>query len=156
MLFAVEQLMEVNMGTLDKLKFVAVAPKRKQSIAEERRQKVVQQLTEQLKLAEAAMGGAPYQRIKQVWITDTDGNRTRAAKPARIRLWWQDGDNGTVQFVLRYGARPLEVRTGMAAVEVAKMADLPALIKTLMQAVNQVELDTQLAMAAVSRKPKGR
>ena len=156
MLLAVEELMEVNMGTLDKLKFVAAAPKRKQSIAEERRQKMVQQLTEQLKLAEAALGGVPYQRIKQVWITDTDGNRTRAAKPARIRLWWQDGDNGTVQFVLRYGARPLEVRTGMAAVEVAKMADLPALIKTLMQAVEAGELDTQLAMAAVSRKPKGR
>jgi hypothetical protein len=61
----------------------------------------VQQLTEQLKLAEAALGGPAYQRIKQVWITDTDGNRTQAAKPARIRLWWQDGDNGCVQFVQR-------------------------------------------------------
>jgi len=48
------------------------------------------------------------------------------------------------------------MRTGLAAIEVAKMAELPAVIKTLLSAVQQGELDTQLAMAAVSRRPKGR
>lgn len=144
------------MGALEKLKLVAFAAKRKKSAADERRDKMTAQLTEQLKLVVAALGGLPYERKKIIWETDAQGNRQRVEANTRVRPWWQDGDNGTVQFVLRYGARPLEVRTGMAAVEVAKIADLPALIKTLMQAVDQGELDTQLAMAAVSRKPKGR
>jgi hypothetical protein len=73
---------------------------------------------------------------------------------ADIRQWWQELENGTVQFAVRYGTKPLEMRTGLAAVEVAKLADLPAMIKTLIAAVQAGELDTQMAMAAVGRKPK--
>ena len=85
MLLAVEQLMEVNMGTLDKLKFVAVAPKRKQSIAEERRQKVVQQLMEQLKLAQAA--GLPPEK----WSSLRYGFRaiSRMKECPRRRTSWK-------------------------------------------------------------------
>lgn len=55
---AVEELMEVNMGALEKLKLVALAPKRKKSATNERRDKMVSQLTEQLKVVDAALGDA--------------------------------------------------------------------------------------------------
>ncbi|ESW60653.1 MAG: hypothetical protein Q27BPR15_10685 [Rhodobacter sp. CACIA14H1] len=146
--------MEVNMGTLEKLKLVALAPKRKKSATDERRDKMVSQLTEQLKVVEAALGGPAYVRKKIVWETDGEGNRKRVEADARLRQWWQEQENGTVQFAVRYGTKPLEMRTGLAAVEVAKLADLPAMIKTLIAAVQAGELDTQMAMAAVGRKPK--
>ncbi len=46
------------MGALEKLKLVALAPKRKKSATDERRVKMVSQLTEQLKVVEALLGGA--------------------------------------------------------------------------------------------------
>ncbi len=144
------------MGTLEKLKLVALAPKRKKSATDERRDKMVSQLTEQLKVVEAVLGGPAYVRKKVIWETDAEGNRKQAEADARVRQWWQEQENGTVQFAVRYGTKPLEMRAGLAAVEVAKLAELPVIIKTLIVAVQAGELDTQMAMAAVGRKPKGR
>jgi hypothetical protein len=142
------------MGVLDKLKIVALAPKVKGSVEQNRRAKLAEQLTEQLKLAEAALGGPAYQRSKTVWITDDAGNRSKVERPVKARLWWTVGTSGSVQFGLRYGAVPLEVKPGMSAVEVSKLADVPLLIKTLLQAVDQGEFDEAIDAVTNSRKPR--
>ena len=142
------------MGVLDKLKIVALAPKVKGSVEQNRRAKLAEQLTEQLKLAEAALGGPAYQRSKTVWITDNAGNRSKVERPVKARLWWTVGTSGSVQFGLRYGAVPLEVKPGMSAVEVSKLADVPLLIKTLLQAVDQGEFDEAIDAVTNSRKPR--
>lgn len=144
------------MAVLEKLKLVTLGPKRKASAEQERRQKLVQQLSEQLKLAEAALGGTAYERTKQSWGTDAGGVRIRVEKPVKVRQWWQVGDGGVVQFGLRYGAVPLELKKGMNAVEVAKLVDLPALIKSLVQAVELGELDTAIEMTVTARKSGSR
>lgn len=144
------------MGVLDKLKIVALAPKVKRSMEQDRRVKLVEQLTEQLKIVEAALGGAAYQRSKAVWITDDAGNRTKAQRPVKLRQWWTVGANGAVQFGLRYGALPLEVKAGMSAVEVSKLADIPLLIKALVQAVDQGELDAAIDAVTAARKGKSK
>jgi hypothetical protein len=144
------------MGVLDKLKIVALAPKVKRSVEQDRRVKLVEQLTEQLKIVEAALGGAAYQRSKAVWITDDAGNRSKAQRPVKLRQWWTVGANGAVQFGLRYGAVPLEVKAGMSAVEVTKLADVPLLIKALVQAVDQGELDAAIDAVTTARKSKAK
>lgn len=144
------------MGVLDKLKIVALAPKVKRSVEQDRRVKLVEQLTEQLKIVEATLGGAAYQRSKSVWITDDLGNRTKAQRPVKLRQWWTVGANGAVQFGLRYGAVPLEVKAGMSAVEVSRLADIPLLIKALVQAVDQGELDAAIDAVTAARKGKSK
>lgn len=144
------------MGVLDKLKIVALAPKVKHSVEQDRRVKLVEQLTEQLKIVEAALGGATYQRSKSVWITDDAGNRSKAQRPVKLRQWWTVGANGAVQFGLRYGAVPLEVKAGMSAVEVSKLTDIPLLIKALVQAVDQGELDAAIDAVTAARKGKSK
>lgn len=134
------------MGVLDKLKIVALAKQVKDTVEQERRKKLADQLTEQLKLAEAALGGVAYQRTKAAWDTDADGNRYRVQRPVKLRQWWTVGDGGTVQFGVRYGALPLQLQPGKTAVEVAKLADLPVVIKTLLQAVDAGELDVAMAL----------
>ncbi len=47
------------MGVLDKLKIVALAPKTKRSVEQDRRAKLVEQLAEQLKLVEATQDRCP-------------------------------------------------------------------------------------------------
>ena len=134
------------MGVLDKLKIVAMAKKTKGTVEQERRKKLAEQLTEQLKLAEAVLGGVTYQRTKAAWDTDAAGNRYRVQRPVKLRQWWTVGDGGTVEFGVRYGAVPLQLQPGKTAVEVAKLADLPVVIKTLMQAVEAGELDAAMAL----------
>jgi len=146
MLTADAMLLEVNMGVLDKLKIVALAKPVRGTVEQERRKKLAGQLTEQLKLAEAALGGVAYQRTKAAWDTDADGNRHRVQRPVKLRQWWTVGDGGAVQFGVRYGAVPLQMQPGKTAVEVAKLADLPLVIKTLMQAVEAGELDAAMAL----------
>ena len=142
------------MGVLDKLKIVALVTKTKGTVEQERRKKLAGQLTEQLTLAEAALGGVAYQRTKATWETDADGNRHRVQRPVKLRQWWTVGDGGVVQFGVRYGAVPLQMQPGKAAVEVTKLADLPAVIKTLLQAVEAAELDAAVAAAMGLRGAK--
>ena len=142
------------MGVLDKLKIVALAKQVKGTVEQERRKKLAEQLTEQLKLAEAALGGITYQRTKAAWDTDADGHRYRVQRPAKLRQWWTVGDGGAVQFGVRYGAVPLQLQPSKTAVEVAKLADLPVVIKTLLQAVDAGELETAVAAAMGSRGAK--
>jgi hypothetical protein len=154
MLTADAMLREANMGVLDKLKIVALDKQVKGTVEQERRKKLAEQLTEQLKLAEAALGGTTYQRTKAAWETDAEGHRYRVQRPVKLRQWWTIGDGGAVQFGVRYGAVPLQLQPGKAAVEVAKLADLPMVIKTLLQAVEAGELDTAVAAAMGSRGTK--
>ena len=142
------------MGVLEKLKIVALAPKMKGTAEQERRKKLVEQLTEQLKLAEAALGGDQYLRTKTTWVTDAEGNRVRVQRPVKLRQWWTVGAAGTVQFGVRYGAVPVQLQQGKTAVEVAKLGDLPAVIKTLLQAVESGELDAAVAAVMGSRGVK--
>lgn len=136
------------MGVLGKLKIVALAPKAKASAEQDRRTKLIEQLDEQKKMAEGILGGAPYVRTKQVWTDGSDGNRVRVERPVRARQWWQVGSNGAVQFGLRYGAMPLELQPGKTAVEVAKLAELPLVIATIIEAVAAGELDGAMAQKA--------
>ena len=144
------------MGVLDKLKIVALAPKVKRSVEQDRRVKLVEQLAEQLKLVEATLGGTTYQRSKTVWVTDDMGNRSKFQRSVKLRQWWTVGTNGAVQFGLRYGAVPLEVKAGMSAIEVSKLSDVPLLIKALVQAVDQGELDAAMDAVTAARKSKGK
>jgi hypothetical protein len=154
MLTADAMLREANMGVLDKLKIVALAKQVKGTVQQERRKKLAEQLTEQLKLAEAALGGMAYQRTKAAWDTDAEGQRYRVQRPVKLRQWWTVVNGGAVQFGVRYGAVPLQMQPGKTAVEVAKLADLPLVIKTVMQAVEAGELDAAVAAAMGSRGAK--
>lgn len=139
------------MGVLGKLKIVALVPKVKASAEQDRRTKLIEQLDEQKKMVEGMLSGTPYMRTKQVWVDGEDGNRTRVERPVRARQWWQTGAGGALQFGLRYGAVPLELQPGKTAIEVAKLADLPAVIATLIEAVAAGELDAAMAQRARRR-----
>jgi hypothetical protein len=76
------------MSVLEKLKIVAITPKRALSVEQERRNKLARKLEEQLKLAEATLGGPAYDRTKFHWHTDENGDRKRITRSVRLREWW--------------------------------------------------------------------
>ena len=97
------------MGVLDRIKLVEMKRKAQPNAAQQRRAKLIEQLKEQLKMAEAMLNGTAYERNTSTWAKDGDGNRVRVQKPVRVRAWWEVTDNA-VQFGLRYGAVPLELQ----------------------------------------------
>lgn len=141
------------MGVLDKIKLVEMARKAKPNEAQQRRAKMIEQLQEQLKMAEAKLNGTVYERTKSTWAKDAEGNRVRVKKPVRVRAWWEVAGNA-VQFGLRYGAVPLQLQPGKSAVEVAKLAELPAVIKLLITAAEAGEMDAAIAGVMAKRGPK--
>lgn len=141
------------MGVLDKIKLVEVARKAKPTAEGQRRAKLIEQLQEQLKMAEAKLSGTVYERTKSTWDKDVEGNRVRVQKPVRVRAWWEVTGNA-VQFGLRYGAVPLQLQPGKSAVEVAKLAELPAVIKLLITAAEAGEMDAAIAGVMAKRVSK--
>lgn len=141
------------MSVLDKIKLVEMSRKVKASAEHQRRAKLIEQLQEQLKMAEAKLSGMVYERTKSTWDKDAEGNRVRVQKPVRVRAWWEAAGN-VVQFGLRYGAVPLQLQPGKSAVEVAKLAELPAMIKLLITAAEAGEMDAAITGVMAKRGPK--
>ena len=144
------------MSVLSKLKIVALPPKSGLTSEQQRRAKVIAKLQEQLKLAEAALGGPAYERQRWKWSTDENGEKVKVPRPIRIKTWWHDTPAGALQFGLRYGSAPLEIQKGKTAVEVGKLEELPDVIRALMQAITDGELDAAIKAVADTRSPKGK
>jgi hypothetical protein len=100
------------MSVLSKLKIVALPQKSGLTPEQQRRGKVIAKLQEQLKLAEAALGGPAYERQRWGWGTDESGEKIKVPRPIRIKTWWGETPSGAVQFGLRYGSAPLEIQKG--------------------------------------------
>lgn len=144
------------MSVLSKLKIVALPAKSGLTPEQKRRTKVVTKLQEQLKLAEAALGGPTYERHRWKWDLDENGQKVRMPRAIKIKPWWDETHSGALQFGLRYGSAPLEIQKGKTAVEVGKLEELPGVIRALMQAIADGELDAAIKSVADTRGSKGK
>ena len=130
--------------------------------AEERkRHKLILKLQEQLSMVECHLNGTTYARHKWVTVADYDGEPERVQRPVRLKQWWFKDAAGTVLFAVRYGAKHVELAKDKAAIEVGTMDKLPAVIRTVIKAVAEGELDAQLATIINERqflpkKPKSK
>ena len=114
--------------------------------AEERkRHKLILKLQEQLSMVECHLNGTTYARHKWVTVADFEGEPERVQRPVRLKQWWFKDAAGTVLFAVRYGAKHVELAKDKAAIEVGTMDKLPAVIRTVIKAVAEGELDAQLA-----------
>ena len=139
------------MALLEKLKVVA-NPNTQQKTAEQfRRSKLIMKLQEQLALAEAELGGRAYKRMRWVTAVNDDGNPSRVQRAVRIKQWWYKSASGAVLLTVRYGAKPIAISNGMAAIEVGKLEQLPDVIQTVIKAVDDGALDSELTAIAKAR-----
>ena len=139
------------MAHLDTLKIVAKPNFRPNTAEERRRHKLIIKLQEQQCLATAQLGGTPYRRMRWITKADSQGEPTRIQRPVRLKQWWFKDTSGTVLFSVRYGAKILSITKDNNAIEVGTLEQLPEVIKTLIQAVDAGELDTQLAAVKTER-----
>ena len=140
------------MGHLENLKIVAQQQKRSQSKTEHRRIKLLEKLDEQLAMVEALIDGEIYTKSKTAYVKNADGQRVLVEKQKRVRPWyWMSGAGGCF-FQVWYGSKIIELKPGMTAVQVSKREDLPAVIRSVIDAVRFGELDVQIEDVAEKNK----
>ena len=140
------------MGHLENLKIVAQQHKRSQSKTEHRRIKLLEKLDEQLAMVEALIDGEIYTKTKTAYVKNDDGQRVLVEKQKRVRPWyWMSGAGGCF-FQVWYGSKIIELKPGMTAVQVSKREDLPAVIRSVIDAVRFGELDVQIEDVAEKNK----
>ena len=133
------------MGHLDALTIVAKPNLRPVTAEDQKRHKLIIKLQEQLSMVEAELNGKTYNRLKWVTLPNIHGEPERIQRPVRVKQWWMKDRTGNVLFALKYGAKPIQIAKDKSAIQVASTAELPAIINTLIRAVDAGELDVQLA-----------
>lgn len=141
------------MSVLKSLKLSDAKPAAQAKTPVERgREKLIENLALQRKLAEATLAGTAFEPPKHfVMRTNGEGGRVRVEVPRRIRKGWFADGNHTTHMVLSYGNQPLEIAKGKSAIEVGPLANLPKVIDSLIEAVRAGELDQQIVAAAAAR-----
>ncbi len=139
------------MAYLKQLKVIPAPPRNDDDPKISRRNRLVEQLSEQLEMAQASIKGEHFSRTQEKWVTKEDGARVLIHKPKRLRPWWMEDRAGNCAFVVRYANKPLELEKGKGAVEVGPKDKLPAVINILISAVNAGELDEMLAEKSKQR-----
>jgi len=141
------------MSVLKSLKLSDAKPVAQAKTPVERgREKLVENLALQRRLAEATIAGTVFDPPKHfVMRTNGEGARVRVEVPRRVRKCWFEDGNRTTYLSIQYGGRALELLKGKTTVEVGPLANLPAIIDTLIEAVRAGELDQAVATAAAAR-----
>ena len=109
-----------------------------------RRQKLVERLEDQLKLAK----DPTYAPVIRRWRRSEDGLRSPVDLHRQIRPWWRPDGAGNLVLILRSGLKTLELEKGKPAVLVGAQERLAGVIETLISAARAGELDAALEAAS--------
>ena len=138
------------MSAFNGLKLVAAKRPQVATPVVQRRNKLSNQLWEQIELARAAAEGRTYAPVKlRNVVNKVTGERTRIEAAKRVKQWWFVAENGKLVLNIRYGVRVLELAKGKSAIEMATAADLVPTLELIKRAVEAGELDAQIDAAAL-------
>ena len=130
-----------------------VAAKRPQAAAPivQRRNKLSNQLFQQIELARCLSEGKTYAPMRLRNIRDKlTGERRTVEAVKRVRQWWFVSDTGKVCLQVRYGTRVLELARGKNSIEVGTAAELLTVLSTVKTAVEAGDLDAQIDAASTA------
>ena len=137
------------MSTLSALKLTAVKKPTNLTAVQQRRNKLIRRLGEQMDLAKAQQGGIQFKSPKtRTYVDKATGVRTQVEVNKRVKAWWFTADNGKLALCVRYGTSVLELAKGKFAVELASEQDLLPTLELVKTAVIAGELDTAIDNAA--------
>jgi len=137
------------MSALNGLKLVAAKRPQTASPIVQRRNKLSNQLWEQIELARASAEGKTFAPIRLRNVKDKlTGERKTIEAAKRIKQWWFVADNGKVCLQIRYGSKVMELAKGKNSIEVANGAELISVLNSVKQAVEVGELDSLIESAS--------
>jgi hypothetical protein len=116
-----------------------------------RRNKLSNQLWEQMELARAGAAGTTYapMRVRSV-LDKATGLRSSVEHAKRVRQWWFVADTGRVCLQVRYGTRVLELAKGKNSIDLGYDTELLGALEVVKRAVEAGELDAQIEAASAA------
>ena len=140
------------MSHLAKLNVKSVVRTNKQDPVQQRRQKLIAGIEEQMSVAEAAMNGESYEVAKKTWTKNEQGEKVLVERMRRVRAWFFEQDGGWyVQ--CKYGSKALALGEGNAVV-VKALKDVQGALVALKAAAEAGELDEAIENMMKSRGKK--
>ena len=141
---------EKHMTTiLNTLKLTAARKSRALPDVVKRRNKLLMKLGEQRMLAAAQAQGQHYTPTRYRSFADADtGARITKQVPVRIKPWFWTGEKGECLLAISYGSKQIELQKGKTAIEVGTVENLCQVLDTVIDAVRNGELDTQIESAS--------
>lgn len=139
------------MTALANLKLVVAKRATAQSPTQQRRNKLIAKLFEQMQLARAQAEGRVYAppKFKTVKNAET-GERRNIETVKRVKQWWWTTADNKLNLSIRYGAKVIEISKGKNAIELSSIDELLPTLEVVKQAVEEGSLDAQID--AVSNK----
>jgi len=139
------------MSAFNGLKLVAAKRPQAASPIVLRRNKLANQLWEQIELARASAEGKTFAPVRMRNVKDKlTGERRTVEAAKRIKQWWFVAENGRVCLQVRYGTRVLELAKGKNSIEVGSGTELLSVLETVKKSVELGELDTQIEAASAA------
>jgi hypothetical protein len=139
------------MSVFNGLKLVAAKRSHAASPIVQRRNKLSNQLWEQIQLARAGADGKTFAPIRIRTVKDKlTGERKTVEAFKRVKQWWFVADTGRVCLQVRYGTRVLELAKGKNSIDVGTSTELVATLETVKKCVEQGEMDTQIEAASAA------
>jgi len=108
-----------------------------------RRQKLIQRLEEQLKLAK----DPNYSPTIKRWKKAPDGSKTLVEVHRRMKRWWRMDANGNVVLMVRCGFRNMEFEKGKPGIAVGPLDRLGGVLENPKTPAKAGELDPLLEAA---------
>jgi len=137
------------MNALNALKLVAAQKPTSLPAVQQRRNKLVKRIWEQIELAKAEQNGTTFAPVKFRSVTDKETGLRRSVEVSkRVKPWWFATDSGKLALSIRFGPKVLELAKGKYAVEVANSSDIVNVLEVVKTAVLDGELDTAIDNAA--------
>ncbi len=139
------------MSALNTLKYVSAKRPQNAPPIVLRRNKLSNQLHEQIELARCQADGKTYAPTRLRSIKDKHtGERKLVDAVKRVKQWWFVAENGRVCLQVRYGTRVLELAKGKNSIEVGTVAELLPVLATVKKCVEAGELDAQIDAASAA------
>jgi hypothetical protein len=133
------------MAHLNTLAFVSVPKHPALSPTQIRRNRLIERLQEQKRLA----ADPAYAPVVKRWKKAADGSKILQDHYRRLKPWWRTDVNGNVVLTIKVGMRTLELEKGKAGIAVGDLERLGSVFDTLIAATVAGELDPLLASARV-------
>ena len=102
-----------------------------------KREQILKGLDEQIKIA----SNRSYQPVKYKWLADINGNIRRTAIPVKVKKWWVELLDGSVQISVYYKGKPIDMKDGLDAIQIDSRKELVAHLELLRASVNLGDFD---------------
>jgi hypothetical protein len=115
-------------NALSSLQFVDAVRPRSMPGVQQRRNKLSNQLWQQIQLAKSQIEHTHFVVKRRVTVRDIEGNYKNIERPKRLKPWWFMASDGTLCLSVFYGSKRLELVPGKPSIAVKDMSEL---LKTL-------------------------